>query len=94
MLFDKGTSLKNFVLIRYLLKELFLYFLISFVFFFMVFFVNQILLLAEDILKKHVPVMDVVKLLIYAMPFVVAQSAPYATLVGFLMCLGRIMTDN
>lgn len=78
----------------YLVKELLLYFLMAFLFFFMVFFVNQILLMAEDILKKRVPVVDVMRLISYSLPFIIAQSAPFATLVGFLMCLGRMMTDN
>lgn len=82
------------VLIIYLVKELLLYFIIAFLFFFMVFFVNQILLMAEDILKKRVPIMVVMRLMGYSLPFIVAQSAPFATLVGFLMCLGRMMTDN
>ena len=32
--------------------------------------------------------------MLYALPGVISQSAPFATLVGFLMCLGRLMTDN
>ena len=48
----KRTELKNHVLIKYLLKDLFLYFLVSFLFFFMIFFVNQILLTVEDLLLK------------------------------------------
>lgn len=89
-----GVGVNRFVLVRYVLKELFLYFFIAFLFFFMVFFVNQILLVAENILKKRVPVMDVVRLITYSLPMVIAQSAPFATLVGFLMCLGRLATDN
>ena len=54
----------------------------------------RILLMAEDILKKRVPIMVVMRLMGYSLPFIVAQSAPFATLVGFLMCLGRMMTDN
>lgn len=50
--------------------------------------------MAEDVLEKRVPVSDVVLLMIYSLPFIIAQSAPFATLVGFLMCLGRMMTDN
>ncbi len=92
--FFKSKPLEKNVLIFYLVKELLLYFLICFVFFFMVFFVNQILLMAEDVLKKRVPIMDVIKLISYSLPFIIAQSAPFATLVGFLMCLGRMMTDN
>jgi lipopolysaccharide export system permease protein len=87
-------ELRDHVINRYLMRELLLYFSIAFLFFFMVFFVNQILLLAENILKKRVPLWDVVKLITYCLPFIIAQSAPFATLVGFLMCLGRLMSDN
>ena len=82
------------IMLRYLVKELLLYFLIAFLFFFLVFFCNQILLLVQDILRKHVPLMDVMKLMSYSLPFIIAQSAPFGTLVGFLMCMGRLMTDN
>lgn len=87
-------GIKQNVLIKYISKELFLYFLVCFAFFFVVFFVNQILLLAETILKKKVPVGSVIKLIWYCLPSIIAQSAPFATLVGFLMCLGRMVTDN
>lgn len=87
-------QVKDNVLTKYIAKELFLYFLVCFAFFFVVFFVNQILLLAETILRKRVPVGSVLKLILYALPAIIAQSAPFATLVGFLMCLGRMVTDN
>lgn len=90
----KLNFVKSNILVRYIAKELLLYFLICFVFFFVVFFVNQILLLAETILKKRVPVNSVLKLILYCLPNVISQSAPFATLVGFLMCLGRLVTDN
>ena len=91
---QESNGINRHVLFRYLMKELFLYFFIAFIFFFMVFFVNQILLVAENILKKHVPVMDVMRLITYSLPMVIAQSAPFATLVGFLMCLGRLASEN
>ena len=91
--FHKG-QLKKYVIIRYIVKELTLYFLVCFLFFFMIFFVNQILLLAEQILKQRVPFADVARLMLYCLPGVISQSAPFATLVGFLMCLGRLMSDN
>ncbi len=92
--FVETNGVKRHVLVRYLMKELFMYFFISFVFFFMVFFVNQILLVAEKILQQHVPVSDVLRLILYSLPMIIAQSAPFATLLGFLMCLGRIVTEN
>lgn len=90
----KEKKLKNNVLLRYITKELLLYFAVAFLFFFVVFFVNQILLLAESVLKKRVPFPEVAKLIVLSFPAIIAQSAPFATLVGFLMCIGRIMSDN
>jgi len=87
-------QLGNHVLVRYICKELLLYFGVSFLFFFMIFFVNQILLLIGELLKQRVPFRDAYRLMIYTLPFVISQSAPFSTLVGFLMCLGRIMSDN
>ncbi len=91
---QETSGINRFVMVRYLTKELFLYFFIAFLFFFMVFFCNQILLLAENILKKRVPLADVLRLISYSLPMIIAQSAPFATLVGFLMCLGRLVTEN
>lgn len=91
--FHKG-ELHNGILIKYILKELSLYFIVAFFIFFMIFFVNQILLDMEDLLAKSAPVNDVMRVMIYSIPAIVAQSAPYATLVGFLMCLGSMMTNN
>lgn len=87
-------ELKDHVLIKYLLKDLFLYFFVAFLFFFMVFFVNQILLTVEDLLAKSAPFKDVMRIMWYSLPFIIAQSAPFATLVGFLICLGGMMSNN
>ena len=89
-----NNALKKNIMIRYIVKELMLYFSVAFAFFFMVFFVNQILLVAENLLKSKVPLFDVMRLLICYLPSIIAQSAPYATFVGFIMCLGRMMSDN
>ena len=90
----KRGTLKNHILVKYLFKDLFLYFLVSFFFFFMVFFVNQILLTVEDLLAKSAPFADVMRIMVYSLPFIIAQSAPFATLVGFLMSLGGMMSSN
>ncbi len=90
----KRGTLKNHILVKYLFKDLFLYFLVSFFFFFMIFFVNQILLDVENLLAKSAPFKDVMRIMIYSLPFIIAQSAPFATLVGFLMSLGGMMSSN
>lgn len=87
-------ELKNHILVKYLLNDLFLYFFVAFLFFFMVFFVNQILLTVEDLLAKSAPFKDVMRIMWYSLPFIIAQSAPFATLVGFLICLGGMMSNN
>lgn len=84
----------KYVLIKYIFKELFSYFFVAFLFLFVIFFANQILLIGEKLLKQRAPLKDVILIMIYSMPSIIAQSAPYATLIGFLMCLGRMMSDN
>lgn len=91
---SRMKSVKNKVLVKYICKELFIFFIVLFIVFFAVFFVNQFLLVVEFLLKKHVPFLTAFKLIVYYMPAIIAQSAPFATLVGFLMCLGRLVTDN
>lgn len=86
---DRGP----FIVFRYIFWELFLYFLVCFLFFFFIFFVNQILLMAEEILSKQAPLKDVMLLMFYSLPFIIATSAPYAALVGTLMGLGRLVSD-
>ncbi len=93
-LIKKRFSFNHKIIFKYIFKELLLYFAVSFLFFFFIFFVNQILLMAEEILSKKAPVIDVLLLLFYSLPFIIATTAPYAALVGTLMCLGRFSADH
>lgn len=78
----------------YIAKEMILYFFISFLFFFFIFFVNQILLMAEEILSKKAALGDVILLIFYSLPSIIATSAPFASLVGTLMGIGRLVSDR
>jgi len=82
------------VIARYVSNEFLFCFFVCFLFFFAVFFVNQILLMAEDILSRKAQLKDVLLLLVYSMPSVVAMSFPFASLVGALMAVGRLSSDN
>jgi lipopolysaccharide export system permease protein len=82
------------VIVGYVSREFLFGFVVCFLFFFAVFFVNQILLMAEDILSRKAPLRDVILLLIYALPSVIAMSFPFASLVGALMAAGRLSSDN
>jgi len=79
---------------RYILTEMLFSFVICFGFFFFIFFVNQILLMAKEILTKRVPFDQVALLILFSLPTVIAMSAPFACLVGTLMTVGRLTSDN
>jgi lipopolysaccharide export system permease protein len=79
---------------KYVLKEMLFAFVICFCFFFFIFFVNQILLMAKQVLAKHVPFNQVMLLILYNLPNVIAMSAPFACLVATLMAVGRLTSDN
>lgn len=85
---------KDRYLIRYIVKELMLYFVIMFLFYFLIFFVNQILVMMGKLLGKNLPLWDVILLMFYSIPSIISQTAPFAVLTGFLMCLGRMNSDN
>ncbi len=78
----------------YLAREFVFSFFVAFSFFFFIFFINQILLLAEEILTKRVPPLDVLLLVIYSLPSIVALSVPFGALLGALMTVGRFSSDN
>jgi lipopolysaccharide export system permease protein len=79
---------------RYILSEAAFSFLIAFLFFFFIFFVNQLLLMAQEILAKHVPFGQVALLVLFSLPGVIAMSAPFASLVGTLMTVGRLSSAD
>ena len=84
----------SWTLFGYILKDALFAFTVSFLFYFFVFFVNQILLIAQEILSKRVPVYQVILLVLYALPQVIAMSAPFASLMGTLITIGRLSSDN
>jgi lipopolysaccharide export system permease protein len=81
-------------LFRYIISEAVFSFVVAFLFFFIIFFVNQLLLMAQQILAKKVPFQQVALLVLYSLPQVIALSAPFASLVGTLMTIGRLTSDN
>jgi lipopolysaccharide export system permease protein len=78
----------------YVGREYLLAFSVSFLFFFFLFFINQILVMAEEIFSKKVAIWDVVRLILYSLPVVIAFSFPFGSLVGALMAVGRLASDN
>lgn len=92
---NAATSKRRYGTISYYIGSEYLFsFLVAFLFFFAIFFVNQLLLLAEEILAKDVDFFDVVLLIIYSLPAIVSFTFPFASLVGGLMAIGRLASEN
>jgi len=79
---------------RYVAREYIMSFVVAFLFFFFLFFLNQILVMAEEIFSKKVPIWDVLRLIVFSLPIVIAFSFPFGSLVGALMAVGRLSSDN
>ncbi len=79
---------------RYILKEYALSFLISFLFFFFIFFVNQILLVARNILIRNVSFVDMLKILLYSIPIILSYTFPFSSMTGATMSLGNLSSRN
>jgi lipopolysaccharide export system permease protein len=78
----------------YIFSEVVFAFFVSFLFFFFIFFVNQLLLMARQILEKRVPLQQVALLLFYSFPSIIAMSMPFAALLGTLIVVGRMASEN
>ena len=50
--------------------------------------------MTREILTKNVPLGQVALLILFSLPSVIAMSAPFACLVGTLMTVGRLTSDN
>ncbi len=79
---------------RYIILEFIFSFIVSFLFFFFIFFVNQLLLLAEEILSKNVSLKNVFFIILYSLPAITSFTFPFASLVGSLMAVSRLSSDN
>jgi len=81
-------------ILRYFAREILLAFAVSFLVFFFLFFLNQILLLAEEILKRRAPIGQVAILILASLPSILALTAPFASLIGILLAMGRLAGDK
>lgn len=84
----------SWTLFNHIIKDTLFYFLVSFLFFFFIFFANQMLLMIGEILEKQVPLFQVLLLCFFALPSVIAMAAPFASLMGTLMAVGKLSSDN
>ncbi len=81
-------------LIRYVGREYLQSFCVAFLFFFFIFFINQILLLVQKILMKNVDLLSVLQLVILAIPQFLLYTMPFSSLTAASMVIGDLSSSN
>jgi len=82
------------LLYKYVAKEFILSFIVAFFFFFFIFFVNQILLYAQRLLFKNVPISQMLLLVSLSMPQIMLYTIPFSTLSAASMVIGDLSANN
>lgn len=82
------------ILHHHISREFLLSFAVSFVFFFFIFFINQILLLVQKILLKNVSISEMISLVSLAIPQFLLYTIPFSTLSASSMVLGDLSASN
>ncbi|MBO5770005.1 MAG: LptF/LptG family permease [Spirochaetales bacterium] len=82
------------ILYRYITKEFIQNFIVAFIFFFCIFFVNSILLLVQKILLKNIDFSTMIEMVSLSMPQFLIYTFPFATLSSSSMVLGDLASQN
>ncbi len=85
---------RSLLLYRYITKEFLINFIVSFTFFFLIFFVNSILLLVQRILLKNIDFRTMLTMVLLSMPQFLIYTFPFASLSGASMVLGDLSSNN
>ena len=78
----------------YVGREYVFSFIVAFLFFFFIFFVNQILVLAQKILLKNVQIADVILLVVFSIPQFLMYTMPFSSLASASMVIGNLSSQN
>jgi lipopolysaccharide export system permease protein len=78
----------------YISKEYIFAFFVSFSFFFAIFFINQLLVIAKNILIANVDIIDVFRIILYSIPVILSFTFPFASLTGASMTIGQFASQN
>ncbi len=79
---------------KYILAEFLPTFFICFIFFFMMFIINHILVIIKPLIEKNLPFDIVMMMIITILPLYTMFSLPFSLLLSSLMTLGRLSSDN
>lgn len=79
---------------RHVGREYLLSFIVAFMFFFFIFFINQILLIAQRILLKNVNFLAVFQLVLLSIPQFLLYTFPFSSLTASSMVIGDLSGSN
>ena len=82
------------ILTRYALREFFPPFFLALLCFTTILLLDEIFRLTKRFVEKGINPGYLIELLIYVLPVILVLTIPMATLVGILLALGRLSTDN
>ncbi|MDY4888913.1 MAG: LptF/LptG family permease [Sphaerochaetaceae bacterium] len=82
------------LLYYFIAREFLMSFLVSFLFFFFIFFVNQILVLAREIILKNVSLKTVLYLVVLTIPQFLLYTFPFSSLTAASMTIGDLSSKN
>src|SRR5262245_54357840 len=82
------------ILDRYFIKEIIPNILIGLLVFTFVMLMNQILLLAETLITRDVPFVNIFIIIYYSLPALLVLTIPMSLLLGVLLGLGRLSADS
>ena len=82
------------ILTRYALREFFPPFFLALLCFTTILLLDEIFRLTKRFVEKGINPVYLIELLIYVLPVILVLTIPMATLVGILLALGRLSTDN
>lgn len=82
------------LLSSYVGREYVLSFLVSFAFFFFIFFINQILVFAQKIVIRNITVSDMIVLVVLFIPQFLMYTIPFSSLTAASMVIGKLSSNN
>ncbi len=85
---------RHWLVYRHVGREYLLAFIVAFTFFFFIFFINQILLIAQRILLKNVDFLAVFRLILLSVPQFLLYTFPFSSLTASSMVIGDLSSSN
>lgn len=82
------------IVTKYILSEFLPTFFICFIFFFMMYIINHILVIIKPLIEKNIPFDLVMMMIITILPTYTMFSFPFSILLASLMTVGRFSGDN